>query len=177
MFDMRKSYLKKRFLALLIDYIVIWFYLISLFLLFAIIYIIFLDQIPVFNETTSHLMALITTVIPVTLVFSYMEYRHPYATIGKRRMGLAVSYENHSYWNSLLRNALKFLPWHIGHTGVIRAMYQDYSTLWFMVGNIGILLAAIYICMVLFNENFKHIPDVISGTKVIEKGDSLNDET
>lgn len=167
---MRKSYLKKRFLALLIDYILIWIYLISLFLFFSIIYVVFLDQIPVFNEITSHLMALITTVIPVTLVFSYMEYRHPYATIGKRRMGLEVAYKRRSYWSSLLRNALKFLPWHLGHTGVIRAMYQDYSTVWFMVGNIGVLLAAIYIFMVLFNKNFKHIPDLIAGTKVIGKG-------
>lgn len=166
---MRKSYLKKRFLALLIDYIVIWLYLILLFFLFASIYIIFFDSIPAFNETTSHLMSLFTTVLPVTVVFSYMEYRHPYATFGKRRMELEVIYESRSYWRSLLRNALKFLPWHIGHTGVIRAMYHDYSTLWFMVGNIGLLLAAIYILMVLFSKNFKHIPDMIAGTKVTEK--------
>lgn len=167
---MRKSYLKKRFLALLIDYIVIWIYLISLFLFFGLIYLVFLDNIPVFNETASHLLALITTVVPVTLVFSYMEYKAPYGTIGKRRMGLEVTYESRSYWNSLLRNALKFLPWHIGHTGVIRAVYHDYSTLWFMVGNTGLLLAAVYICMVLFNEHFKHIPDLIAGTKVVERG-------
>lgn len=71
---MRKTYLKKRFLALLIDYMVIWVYLISLFLLFAVIYLVFFDQIPVFNETTSHLMALFTTIVPMTVIFSYMEY-------------------------------------------------------------------------------------------------------
>lgn len=168
---MRKSYLKKRFLALLIDYIVIWIYLILLFFLFAMIYAVFLDGVPTFNETTSHLMALFTTVVPVTVIFSYMEYKHPYATVGKRRMGLKVAYKNLSYGNSLLRNALKFLPWHIGHTGVIRGMYQDYSTFWFMVSNIGFLLAILYICMVLFNKNFKHIPDLVSGSKVVEKGD------
>lgn len=61
---MRKSYLKKRFLALLIDYIVIWIYLILLFLLFAVIYILFFDITPAFDETTSHLMSLFTTVLP-----------------------------------------------------------------------------------------------------------------
>mgnify|MGYP003782965689 FL=1 len=162
--------MKKRFLALLIDYVIIWIYLILLLLLFAVIYIIFFDSVPVFNETASHLMSLFTTVVPVTIVFSYMEYKYPYATFGKKRMGLEVAYKNRSYGKSLLRSALKFLPWHIGHTGVIRALYHDYSTLWFMVGNIGILLAAIYICMVLFNKNFKHLPDLIAGTKVIEKG-------
>lgn len=170
MFFMRKSYLKKRFMALAIDYIVIWIYLILLFLFFAVIYMIVLDSIPVFTETASHLMSLFTTVIPAVIAFSIMEYKYPYGTLGKRRMGLEVSYKNRTYGNSLLRNALKFLPWHIGHTGVIRAMYHDYSTLWFMVANIGILLAVIYIFMVLFGKNFKHIPDVIAGTKVTEKG-------
>lgn len=99
-----------------------------------------------------------------------------YATFGKRRTGLEVTFKSRSYWRSLLRNALKFLPWHIGYTGVIRAMYHDYSTLWFMAGNIGVLLAAIYILMVLFSENFKHIPNLIAGAKVIEK-ETLIDET
>lgn len=168
---MRRSYLKKRFLALMIDYVVIWIYLILLFLFFALIYMIFLGSVPVFSEAASHLMSLFTTIIPVIIVFSYMEYKYPYGTLGKRRMGLEVSYKTRSYGRSLVRNTLKFLPWHIGHTGVIRAMYHDYSTLWFMVGNIGVLLAVIYILMVLCNTNFKHIPDMIAGTKVTEKGD------
>ncbi|WP_176754093.1 RDD family protein [Lacicoccus qingdaonensis] len=167
--------MKKRFLALLIDYIVIWIYLILLFLLFAAIYILFFDSIPAFDETTSHLMSLFTTVLPATLVFSYMEYRYPYQTFGKRRMGLEVTYESPSYWYSLLRNAMKFLPWHIGHTGVIRAMYNDYSVLWFMVGNIGFLLAVIYILMVLFGKHFKHIPDMIAGKSVRERGIKINE--
>ena len=80
-----------------------------------------------------------------------------------------------STWYSLLRNAMKFLPWHIGHTGVIRAMYNDYSVLWFMVGNIGFLLAVIYILMVLFGKHFKHIPDMIAGKSVRERGIKINE--
>lgn len=163
---MEKSYLKKRFLALLIDYIIIWIYLILLFLTFSIIYILFFDEFPEFNEISAHLMAFFTTVLPVTLAFSYMESRHPYATPGKKRTGLAVGNKIPLLPSSLLRNAFKFLPWHIGHTGVIRAMYQDYSVFWFMVGNAGFVLAGVYVLMVLFRDDHRHLPDMIAGAEV-----------
>ena len=164
---MEKTYLKKRFLALLIDYILIWVYLILLFLIFSVIYILFFDAVPEFTEISAHLIAFFTTVLPVTLAFSYMESKRPYATPGKRRMGLKVENELPVPASSLLRNAFKFLPWHIGHTGVIRAVYQDYSVFWFMVGNAGFVLAGIYVLMVLFRDDHRHLPDMIAGGDVV----------
>lgn len=164
---MEKTYLKKRFLALLIDYIIIWVYLILLFLIFSVIYILFFDAVPEFNEISAHLMAFFTTVLPVTLAFSYMESRRHYATPGKRRMGLKVENKIPLPASSLLRNAFKFLPWHIGHTGVIRAVYQDYSVFWFMVGNAGFVLAGIYVLMVLLRDDHRHLPDMIAGGDVV----------
>lgn len=161
--------IKDRFIALLIDYLIIWIYLITLAIIMIIFYVIFFDGIPEFNHVTSQLIAFFTTVLPITLGFAWMEYRYPFGTIGKRKRNLKVSYKNNSFTSSLLRNVLKFLPWQIGHFGVISAMYNDYSVMWFMIGNIGFLLAIVYILMVIFNKSHRHIPDILAGAKIIRR--------
>lgn len=160
--------LKDRFTALLIDYLLILLYLITLAAVIAVFYYLVFDGIPEFNHLTSQLVAFLTTVLPVTVIFAIMESKPSYGTIGKRKKNIKVIYKNKSFKSSLIRNAIKFLPWQIGHIGVIAAIYNDYSTMWFMVGNIGFLLAVIYIFMVIFNENHRHIPDIVAGVKVVK---------
>lgn len=160
--------LKNRFIALLIDYLIIWIYLIALAIVMSIIYYVFFDDVPVFNQLTSQLLAFFTTVFPITIVFAIMEFKPPYGTIGKRMRKVKIKYRYNSFGYSLLRNALKFLPWQIGHMGVIAAMYNDFSTIWFMAGNIGFILAIIYVLMVIFNKNHQHIPDIIAGATVVK---------
>lgn len=157
---------KRRLFALLVDYLVIVAYLIALFAVFGIIYGFILGTMPEFNELTSHTVSFLTTILPAVLFFSWLEYRPPYASIGKRRFGLQVTYANPSYLNALLRNIFKFLPWHIGHTGVIGAIYRNYSVAWFMLANAGAALAVIYILMVIFRKDHRHLGDLIARTRV-----------
>ncbi|WP_342389304.1 RDD family protein [Salinicoccus bachuensis] len=159
---------KTRLTALMIDYIAIWIYLVLLFITMTLLYMILFDGIPEFNEGSSHLVSFFTTVLPVIIWFSVMEYRSPYGTIGKRKMNLKVEFKDHKYLHSLLRNAVKFLPWQIGHTGVIAAMYRDYSVSWFMLANTGFLLLLIMIGMMLLRKDTRHWGDMLAGTQVIK---------
>lgn len=164
---MKRYQTRNRLLSLLIDYIVSWVYLFLLFAAFMFIYFIIMDGIPEYSHFHAQWMAFLTTILPVTIMFSVMEYRKPYGTIGKKMRKLKVKYKHYTFLNSLLRNGLKFLPWHIGHIGVIAAIYNDYSVKWFMFANIGAVLAVIYILMAVLRRDHRHIPDLIAGTEVV----------
>jgi len=68
------------------------------------------------------LLAFGTTVLPVTLYFALSEAGPHAASVGKRRRHLHVSTsigERPSLARTLLRNALKFLPWQLAHTAML----------------------------------------------------------
>lgn len=166
---MEQYSMKDRLFALLIDYLVICVYLIVLFTAFMMIYFIIMDGLPEYSQMEAQVLSFTTTVLPVTLAFSIMESDPPCGTVGKRIRGIKVTYKKRTFLNSLLRNAAKFLPWHIGHVGVIAAIYNDYSTGWFMLANAGFVLALVYLLMAVFRKDHRHIPDMLAGTKVIRK--------
>jgi uncharacterized RDD family membrane protein YckC len=66
-------------------------------------------------------LAFASLVLPVTLYFAVSEASSRGATVGKWRMRLAVVDADGSrlpFRRSLLRSALKFLPWQIAHTSL-----------------------------------------------------------
>lgn len=157
---------KRRLLALLIDYGVILLYLAALAMIMAIIYGLILAEIPQLSQASSHWISFLTTVLPVTLVFAWLEFKSPQASIGKQMMKLQVVYQNKSYLNALLRNFLKFLPWQIGHFGVISAVYNDYSVAWFMLANLAVVLALALLAMVIFRHDHRHLADMLAKASV-----------
>lgn len=160
---------KARLIALVIDYIALVVYLCLLFLTMMLLYLILFEDIPEFNEMNAHLVSFLTTVLPVILWFSIMEYKVPYGTVGKRRMNLKVIFSRHTYLHSLIRNTVKFLPWQIGHTGVIAGIYRDYSISWFMFGNSGMLLLIFLAGMMTIRKDRRHLGDLGAGTQVVKK--------
>lgn len=69
-----------------------------------------------------HVLAFATTVLPVTLYFSFTESGRHSASFGKRRLGLEVVTTDGtppSLPQTLLRNALKFMPWQLAHTAML----------------------------------------------------------
>jgi uncharacterized RDD family membrane protein YckC len=67
------------------------------------------------------LLAFMTLVLPVILYFALNEASHRQATWGKQRMGLVVisaAGDRLGTGRSLLRSALKFLPWQIAHSSL-----------------------------------------------------------
>ena len=154
-----------RLKELLIDYLVILAYLLLLLLVnLAVIYFV-LNRVPEYTELQSQLIATFTSVIPVVLIFSYLDYvKH--GSIGKKVVGLKLIYKRRKFRFSLLRNIIKFLPWQLGHIGVIHGMYTDFSITALVIINIGTLLGLILVVMGLFRKDKRHLGDLIAGTKV-----------
>ncbi len=90
------------------------------------VYHLFFKVIPKMNELQSQLIALLTSVIPIILIFSFLDYSKD-GSLGKRKAGLKVVYKHESLKASFIRNVIKFLPWQIGHMSMIHGIYTDFD--------------------------------------------------
>jgi len=154
---------KIRLKELAIDYIFILIYLIILFAISIGIYLMVLKDMPQFNEFQSQLVAIFTSVIPIVLIFSYLDYTK--GSIGKRKAGLKLHYKNKSFGSSLTRNIIKFLPWQLAHIGVIRAIYTSFDTVALIFSICSMVLALLMFVMGLVRNDKRHLGDLIGGTQ------------
>lgn len=113
---------KIRLKELMGDCLLISGYLIALCLLAMGFYNLILGGIPIFTEIQSQLLAFSTSVLPLTIIFAWLDYRK--GSFGKPWAGLQLIYKHRSLSHSLLRSAIKFFPWQLGHMGAIRSAYQ-----------------------------------------------------
>jgi|SRR5690625_928242 len=157
--------IKKRLIELLIDYFVIIAYLVMLLIINLSINFIIFKGFPVYTEFQAQMIAGLTAVIPIILIFSYLDY-YTKGTIGKRVSGLKMTYANYRFHSSLLRNIIKFLPWQLGHLGVIHGVYNDFDMAAVIIANSGMFLGIVMLCMGLFRKDKCHLGDLIAGTKV-----------
>ena len=81
---------KIRLKELLVDYVVIIAYLVLLLIINLVIMFFFLKGIPEYTETQSQLIATFTSVIPIILIFSYLDFKD--GSFGKRAAGLKLTY-------------------------------------------------------------------------------------
>lgn len=159
-----------RIIAFLWDYAIISGYLL---LLVGLSFVMRPALLPLF--TTSPLLSELTgflfITLPVYLYFSLCEGSKAQATWGKYKMGIIVADMNGNaagLGTSLLRSALKFLPWELAH-----------FTIWHMVmpnpypdGLIYSLLAAVYGLVLLyfvspwFSKNKQTCYDYLAGTVI-----------
>lgn len=150
---------------MLIDYLVIIAYLVILLIVnLGIIFFIFKGT-PEYTEAQVQLIATFTSVVPIIIIFSYLDY-FTKGSIGKRVSGLKLTYTNHRFSSSLLRNIIKFLPWQLGHAGVIHGMYSDFDMTAIIIANSGTFLGLVLLFMGLFRNDKRHLADFIAGTKV-----------
>ena len=71
------------------------------------------------NPWKAQAIGFLAMTAPVTLYFAFCESSAIRASLGKRILGLVVTRETGGrllFRSSLLRNALKFVPWELGHT-------------------------------------------------------------
>lgn len=154
-----------RIKSLVIDWLVISAYLVVLFLVFAGVYqVIFGTITPQINELTSQIIAALTSVVPAVLVFAWLDLGR--GTPGKRTSNLHVIYTHKTYLASLVRNAVKFLPWQLGHIGTIHLVYQGYDTLTMVFHWTAILLAVGLLLMGFLRRDRRHLGDRLAGTQV-----------
>ena len=161
---------KKRMIELLFDYLFILAYLVFLFLGSILFYIIFFNGIPEFTEIQSQWLVFFTSVLPITLLFTFLDYTKN-GSFGKAKAGLQLVYMKKTVQASLLRNTIKFLPWQIGHMGTIHGFYSEFDFLSIILSLLATLLAVALLAMMVFRKDKRHLGDLIAHTQVQLKGD------
>ena len=161
---------KKRMIELLFDYLFILAYLALLFLCSMLFYIILFNGIPEFTEIQSQCLVFFTSVFPITLLFTFLDYTKN-GSFGKAKAGLQLIYKKKTVQSSLIRNAIKFLPWQIGHMGTIHGFYSEFDFLSIILSFIATLLAVALLAMMVFRKDKRHLGDLIAHTQVQLKGD------
>lgn len=153
-----------RLKELFIDWLVISAYLLCLFGVSVACYFLVLGGIPAFSELYSQLIATFSSVLVIITLFAYLDVTG--GSIGKRAAGLQLYFARKSFARSFLRNLVKFLPWQIGHMGVIHGMYSDFDTLSVVLTIISCVLLVIMFLMGTLRRDRRHLGDMVAGTQV-----------
>lgn len=154
---------KTRLKELMGDWLFISGYLIALFLLAMGFYNLVLGGIPAFTEAQSQLLGFSTSVLPLSIIFAWLDYRK--GSFGKRWAGLQLVYKHRSLSHSLLRSTIKFFSWQLGHMGAIHSAYQADAWPIFLSTSAGILLLS-FLLMGLLRKDKRHPADLLTGTQV-----------
>ena len=160
--------LKKRMMELLFDYLFILAYLALLFIGSMLFYIIFFNGIPEFTEIQSQCLAFFTSVLPITLLFTFLDYKND-GSFGKVKAGLELVYQKKTVQASLVRNVIKFLPWQLGHMGTIHGFYSDFDELFIILSISATSLAVLLLAMTMFRKDKRHLGDLLAHTQVQPK--------
>jgi uncharacterized RDD family membrane protein YckC len=128
------------------------------------------------SPVTGELIAFVTLTLPVILYFTLSENGKYAGTIGKRKLGLHVeskSFTKASFWQLLIRNCFKFLPWELAHYIIFRLFYfastSTFTPTWVLTGLISSqLLAITYLLFLIFSKNKRSIYELISQTRVVQ---------
>ena len=161
---------KKRMIEFLFDYLFILAYLVLLFLSSMLIYIIFFNGVPEFAEIQSQWLVFFTSILPIALLFIYLDYAKN-GSLGKTKAGLELVYQKKTVQASLIRNTIKFLPWQLGHMGTIHGFYSDFDVLSIILSISATLLAVLLLAMTIFRKDKRHLGDLLAHTQVQQKGD------
>ena len=156
---------KKRMIEFLFDYLFILTYLVFLFIVSMLIYIIFFNGVPEFTEIQSQWLVFFTSVLPITLLFTFLDYSKN-GSFGKGKAGLELLYQKKTIQASLIRNTIKFLPWQLGHMGTIHGFYSDFDVLSIILSISATLFAVLLLAMMLFTKDKRHLGDLLAHTQV-----------
>jgi hypothetical protein len=161
--------IRLRLKELLFDCLFICGLLLLLFIITLLFYFRVFKGIPEFTNMQSQLIATITSVVPIIIVFSIMEGSKHFASWGKRKANLIIIYKGDPMKGSIIRNILKFLPWQFGHMSTINGMYSDFNTPFSLIFLIlSFSLSIVYILMAFIRKDGRHLADILAGNQVIK---------
>ena len=159
---------KKRMMEFLFDYLFILAYLVLLFIVSMLIYIIFFNGVPKFTEIQSQWLVFLTSILPITLLFTFFDYKNN-GSFGKVKAGLELVFQKKTVQASLIRNVIKFLPWQLGHMGTIHGFYSDFDMLSISLSISATSLAVSLLAMTVFRKDKRHLGDLLAHTQVQPK--------
>ena len=149
----------------LFDYLFILAYLVFLFIVSMLIYIIFFNGVPEFTEIQSQWLVFLTSVLPIILLFTYLDYAKN-GSFGKLKAGLELVYQKKTVQASLIRNIIKFLPWQLGHMATIHGSYSNFDVLSIILSQSATLFAVLLLTMTIFRKDKRHLGDLLAHTQV-----------
>ena len=161
---------KKRMIELLFDYLFILAYLILLALCSFVYYLIFQKGMQQPTEFESQSITFFTSVLPITLIFTYLDYTKN-GSFGKKKAELQLVYEKKTIQASLIRNAIKFLPWQIGHMSAIHSVYSGFDLLYFILCYTSILFLVVLLAMSICRKDKRHLGHLLAHTQLQLKGE------
>ncbi|WP_418968488.1 RDD family protein [Alloscardovia omnicolens] len=150
---------------LFIDWLIISAYLVFLFIICILFYKWILKGIPTFTHIQSQIIVFVSSIMPIVLYFTYLDYNG--GSIGKRKMKLKLVYKNKNYSSALVRNIIKFLPWQLGHMGTIRGMYTGFDTISIVLEVLAVGLLLLLFLMGTIRNDRRHLGDLIAKTQVL----------
>lgn len=130
-----------------------------------VVYYLFFKGIPKMSETQSQFIALLTSVIPIVLVFAWLDYSKD-GSIGKGKAGLKLVYKHKSFQASVIRNVIKFLPWQLGHMSTIHGIYTDFDIWAIVLFFMSIGFAVLLLLMGFMRKDKRHLGDLLAHTQV-----------
>ena len=164
-----------RIKELVIDWLVICIYLIILAIISISFYMTVFKGIPKVTELQSQLIATITSVIPIIIIFSILDFKK--GSIGKQKAGLKLYFKKREFKYSIIRNIVKFLPWQIGHMATIHGIYTEFDTISIILQIIALTLLVTMFLMGILRKDKRHLGDIVAGTQVqYEESDIINGE-
>lgn len=156
---------KRRIKELFYDYLVIIIYLLFLFGVVMICYSLFFGDIPLMSVFQAQMIATLTSVVPIILIFAYLDYSKD-GSFGKRKAHLKLVYEKKTFKNSLIRNIIKFIPWQLGHISTIHGVYSNYDYFAIVLSAVSLSSALGLFLMAILREDKRHLGDLLAKTQV-----------
>ena len=162
----------QRVRAFALDYIIILFYLAALTLLSLLINRLFSVNEWLFaDRARAQLTGFFLNTLPVALYFVLGESSVQQATWGKKRVGLMVTDTNRgriSFWRSLARTFLKFIPWELSHTLIWQTYFSPQTNS--LLINYGFILVyalvGLSIASLLMTKKHQTLYDLLAKTYV-----------
>ena len=162
--------LRRRFLAFLVDYLIIALYAGILFAFTWLAFRLFNSSPTVPDPYVGQIIGFLTLTLPVFIYFFVSEKSKWKGTIGKRKLKIQVVHG--SSRKIFTRNVIKFLPWEIAHTGVHWLIYYSAGNNTEMPAWTWIVLIApqvivvSYICSIIFSGGKSSIYDKMAKTEI-----------
>ena len=116
--------------------------------------------------------AFLTMVLPVVLTFAYQEASGAHASWGKRRMRMRVMSADGAdlgRGRSLLRSAVKFAPWQMGHTAVFHLLAGSTAVGFLILSLLAQALVVGSVLVMALDGRHRALHDWVAGTQVVRE--------
>ena len=172
---MRDANFLKRIGAFMIDYLIIFGYILVTAGIGVTIWLVLFGGRLTLSELEQNSIGFFVMVLPVTLYFICSEISKYSGTIGKRKCKIMVvsnDYHKATVSQIIIRNSIKFIPWQCAHMMIYRGMALNWesSPMLFFLMFCAFFLPVFYIGSMLIRKDGRSIYDLLARTRVVEIG-------